>query len=426
MSLKVNTAWNLFGAGAPFLLGLATIPFLIREVGVESFGILSLVWTMIGYFSIFDLGLGRALTHQVASQKDIGSDAELSSLIKTGLSFIIITGLFGGLLLLALANPMGHKWLNVSLPLQQSTIETLIVAAFGIPMTTLTAGLKGVLEAYEDFKSTNLLKMLLGLANFGFPALSVLIFGPSLKIMVISLILARFIILIAHMILVFYRLPSGWMMTPFSREKMRDLLAFGSWMTLSNIVSPLMVVADRFIISSVVGASLVAYYTVPADFLIRILIVPGALAAALFPRLTAMRITDLNATKSVYEKSLKMTSLFMVVVCLFVALFSFWGLKIWLGEEFAQNSWKITSILAIGLMFNGIAQIPFAAVQAAGKAKLTAYLHVGEFVFYLPFLFISLHYFGLIGAALVWVLRVIVDLIILMRCANHVHKQGVI
>lgn len=423
MSLKRNTVWNISGAGIPFLLGVVTIPFLIKRVGVESFGILSLVWTMIGYFSIFDFGLGRALTQQVASKKDSGSSAELSSLIKTGLLFILGAGIVGGVVLSVLAYPLGHKWLNVSEALQANTVDALLIAALGIPMTTMTAGLKGVLEAYEDFKNVNLLKMLLGLANFGFPVISVMIFGPSLAMMVLSLILVRFVITIAHGVLLFQRLPKDWMSASFDKEKMSSLLAFGSWMTISNIISPLMVVADRFIISSVIGASLVAYYTVPADFLIRILIIPGALAAALFPRLTSMRVNDTIGAKAVYEKSLKLTALFMVPICLFIAVFSFWGLKIWLGEEFALNSWKITSILSMGLMLNGIAQVPFAAVQAAGEAKVTAYLHLGEFVFYLPLLFVSLHYFGLTGAAIVWVLRVAADLLILLKCANKVHLQ---
>ena len=73
---------------------------------------------------------------------------------------------------------------------------------------------------------------------------------------------------------------------------------------------------------------------------------------------------------------------------------------------------------------NGIAKITFAAVQAAGKAKFTAVLHVGEFIFYLPLLFVFLKYFGIIGAAIVWVLRVGADLLILLYGAKKVDQNG--
>lgn len=425
MSLRRNTLWNMVGAAVPFLLGLVTIPYLLRQIGVEVFGILSLVWTMIGYFSIFDFGLGRALTQQVASSRAGGQFSELPSLVKTGLLFTLAAGIGGGLVLAILANPLGLKWLNVSAPLKDTTIQALLIASLGIPLTTLTTGLKGVLEAYEEFKAANILRIFLGLANFGLPALSVKFFGPSLSLMVYSLIFARFVALLAHIYLVHLLLPSGWMKAQFSKEKMKGLLSFGSWMTLSNIVSPLMVVADRFIISSIVGASVVAFYTVPADMLIRVLIIPAAISTALFPRLTAMMVKDPLGSKVVYEKSLKVVIWIMLPICMGIALFSRWGITLWLGADFAAKSWKIASILSFGLLMNGLAQVPYAAVQAAADAKTTAILHLGEFVFYLPLLFVFLHYFGLIGAAIVWVIRVGADLLILLILANKVHHRTV-
>ncbi len=424
MSLKRNTIWNLLGAGVPFLLGIVTIPFLLKRIGIENFGILSLVWAMIGYFSLFDFGLGRALTQQIASKLGLAEHSELPNIIKTGLLFTIFAGLVGGLLLLILAHPLGAKWLNVSAGFESSTTGALMVASLGIPMTTLTVGIKGVIEAYEDFKSTNIIRIFLGLANFAFPVFSVLLFGPDLIMIVWSLVLARGLVLIAHIFVIYKKMPVNWLRAKFEKDKMLALLSFGSWMTISNIVSPLMVVADRFIISSIVGASLVAFYTVPADLLIRILIIPGALAAALFPKLTAMRVKDPQAAKIIYLSSLKMATLFMLPVCIFISIFSFWGLKFWLGEAFAENSWKITSILSIGLLMNGIAQIPFAAVQAAGKAKFTALLHLAEFVFYLPLLFIFLKYFGITGAAVIWVLRVAADLLVLLSYAKKVNQNA--
>ncbi|MBV5328190.1 MAG: flippase [Chlorobium sp.] len=423
MSLKRNTLWNLFGSGAPFLLGVVTIPYLLRHAGVEAFGILTLIWALIGYFSLFDFGLGRALTQQIAANRASGQIEELPSLVKTGLLFILVTGAIGGLLLAVVSNQLGFKWLNVSIPLQQSTVYSLLIASIGIPMTTITTGLKGVLEAYEDFKAANMLRLLLGVANFGLPVLSVMAFGPSLPMMVSSLIVARFVVMGAHLYLVYNKLPAGWIKAKFNKKKMKGLLTFGAWMTMSNIVSPLMVVADRFIISSILGASLVAYYTVPSDFLIRILIIPGALSAALFPRLTSLMNTNRIEAKNLYSKSLKVVTLTMLPICASIAICSFWGLSLWLGQEFSQHSWKIASILAVGLLLNSIAHIPYAAVQASGNARVTALLHVGEFTFYIPLLFLFLHLFGLPGAAIIWVIRVGADLLLLLKYANKAHNR---
>ncbi|GAC1377609.1 MAG: O13/O129/O135 family O-antigen flippase [Aquirhabdus sp.] len=418
MSLRKNTAWNLVGTGVPLLVGLVTIPYLIKHIGVEAFGILTLIWALIGYFSLFDFGLGRALTQQVASSLAAKEQDHIPRLVKSGLLFTGATGLIGGLLLAFLSHPLGYNWLKVSDALQYDTASCLLVAALGIPLTTITTGLRGVIEAYEDFRGSNLLRIVLGVANFALPALSVMFFGPSLTLIVVMLIIARLIILVAHIILMHSKLPAGWFSNKASAKDVKSLLAFGIWMTVSNIISPLMVNADRFVISSVLGASLVAYYTVPFEVLIRVLILPAALTSALFPRLASLLNKDPIVTKQLYHRSLKIVAGVLFPICIIVALSSYWGLFLWLGKDFAQHSWLIVCILSLGILLNGIAFVPYAAVQATGNAKITAYLHILELCIYVPLLFLALNLFGLHGAAIMWTIRVGLDLLFLLVFAE--------
>ena len=421
MSLKRKTIWNLAGMGLPLLLGVVAIPYLYRHLGAEKIGILTLVWALIGYFSLFDFGLGRALTQQVSVSRASGQEERLPSLIKSGLIFTAGTGLFGGIVLAVLAYPLGFGWLNVSEVMQQSAAQSLLIAALGIPMTTITTGLRGVLEAYEDFPHVNLLRMVLGVSNFGLPMFSVMLLGPSLTWVIGSLVVARFAVLIAHLLLVNRKLPVGWRKTAFHTEQLRQLFSFGAWMTVSNVIGPLMVTADRFIISAVLGANVVAYYTVPSEMLTRVLILPAALTAALFPKLASVMITDSYAARTLYVRSLKLVALAMTPVCLSIAVGSYWGLSLWLGKEFAEHAWGIVIFMAAGVLLNGIAFVPFAVVQAAGHAHMTAKIHAVELVVYIPLLIYGLHRFGLLGAAMVWVARVGVDLVVLLVFA---HRYG--
>jgi O-antigen/teichoic acid export membrane protein len=418
MSLRRNTLWSLAGTGLPLLLGAVTIPYLIRKTGVEAFGVLTLVWALIGYFSLFDFGLGRALTQQVSAARSAGHDARLPSLVKTGLWFTAATGAAGGLILAALADQLAFNWLNVSVPLQPSTGWALLLAAIGIPLTTVTTGLRGILEAYEDFKAVSLLRIGLGAANFGLPALSAMLISTSLAWMVASLIIARVVVLLAHVWLVHRKLPVGWASARFNKENMRGLLSFGAWMTVTNIIGPLMVTADRFVISAVLGASVVAYYTVPFEILMRVLVVPAALTSALFPKLAAVMTTDWPEAKRLHRKCLKIITAVLLPICLIIAVGSKWGMTLWLGPDFAENSWTIVSVMAIGLLLNGVAYLPFAAIQAAGDARTTASLHMLELAVYIPVLFFSLKFFGLIGAAIAWDVRVAMDLAFLLIYAK--------
>ena len=60
--LARNTILNVLGYGLPMLVAIFAIPLLVKGLGTERFGILTLAWVIIGYLSLFDLGLGRALT----------------------------------------------------------------------------------------------------------------------------------------------------------------------------------------------------------------------------------------------------------------------------------------------------------------------------------------------------------------------------
>src|ERR1700721_1057348 len=74
--LARNTVWNLVGQIAPMAVGLFAIPRLISSLGTDRFGVLTIAWMVVGYFSFFDLGLGRAMTNLLSSSLATKSDGE--------------------------------------------------------------------------------------------------------------------------------------------------------------------------------------------------------------------------------------------------------------------------------------------------------------------------------------------------------------
>src|SRR5216683_6263083 len=93
--LARNTVWNLLGSGAPMLVAVFSIPILIQGLGKERFGVLTLAWALIGYASLFDLGLGRALTQLVAKKLGAGEEREIPSLAWTSLLLMLFLGFLG-------------------------------------------------------------------------------------------------------------------------------------------------------------------------------------------------------------------------------------------------------------------------------------------------------------------------------------------
>lgn len=420
MSIRRNALWNLLGAGAPLILGAATIPYLINAVGIELVGLLTLIWALIGYFSLFDLGLSRALTQQLAATRSSGCLSELPTLMKTGVFLTALTGTIGGAVLAVLAFPLSYKWLAVSDALQRDTAVALLIAAFGIPLATLTNGLRGALEAYGEFKTVNIQRLALGVSNFALPAISAHIYGASLTMMVLALVAGRLVILGTHIYYTSTLIPFEWRTAKVEPASRKKLYSFGLWMTVSNIVSPLIVYVDRFFIAALITANVVAYYTIPHEIILRVLIIPGALTAALFPQLASLFFENTRDAMRLYYKCLKAVSAIMLPVVTLMILGADWGLTLWLGVEFSKSATPVFTVLSVGLLFNAIAQVPFAALQAAGNAKVTAIIHLIELLLYIPGLYFALSLFGLIGAAYICAIRYGLDAIMLISSMERI------
>lgn len=391
-------------------MGLLVLPFLLHRIGVDKLGVLTLVWTLIGYFSIFDLGLGRALTHRIAALQGNGDAQKIDSAIGFGMGLMLLVGVLGSFVVCGIIYFFGIAWLNVSPDVYEQAYWSIFAAGLGIPLATLTSGLKGVLEGYENFKSINLLRAILGTLNFLLPVVSVELFGPNLILIVASLLIARFLILLAHLHLVI-RLLGRKIQFKFSRPDTNSIkiVHFGVWMTLSNIVTPLTVIADRFFISHFNGSASIVYYSVPFDFIFRLLVLPASITTTLFPVFSKGLNQPGSEVRSQYIKCQLFLLYLMLPICLIMAMFSHTGLSLWMGPEFADQSYQVASLIAIGVFFNSLGQAPLTLLQADGRVKLTSVLHLVEFLIYMPILIWLILYYGIIGAAFAWLIRALID-----------------
>src|SRR5258708_37192816 len=80
-TLKVNFAINVFGAIGPLVVSLLTVPIYVRHIGDARYGVLSIVWVLIGYFGFLDLGLSRAAANALARLHDAPREARAPVLV---------------------------------------------------------------------------------------------------------------------------------------------------------------------------------------------------------------------------------------------------------------------------------------------------------------------------------------------------------
>ncbi|MDH4481158.1 MAG: oligosaccharide flippase family protein, partial [Rhodoferax sp.] len=319
----------------------------------------------------------------------------------------------GGLLALVTPNLAGLMGGDDAALVAQAQASLFAVSA-ALPFVTTTAALRGVLEAYGRFDVTSAIRLSMGFITYGGP-LVVLQFYSGLVPVVIFLAAARAVTWAVHAYAVGRVLPANseyprW----FNRAELRQLLVSGGWMTVSNIISPVLSYLDRFVVAYVVGASMVAYYTTPYEAISRLTIIPEAILGVLFPALGAAMATNPERAHQLFGQSLRVMVAVMLPVAALVVAFAQPLLAIWITTEFADKSFWVLQILALGFAINCVARVTFTAIQSAGRADTTAKLHLCEFPIFLLLLFWLTTRFGIEGAALAWAVRATVDFVLLL------------
>lgn len=406
MSLIKNTFWNLSGYAIPTLVAIPALGFLARGLGPEQFGLFSLALAIIGYASIFDAGLTRAIVREIALYRD--NLAECKKIVINASLILLLLGCTGGGLIY-LCGPAIVRLLNVKAEFYGDTLQAISLVSLSLPFFLLNQAWLSILEGREEFRKSNLIKSVNSSLIAGLPALALLV-HPSLTWAVLGLLTARLISLaITFCSCRQHIVHRG--VAP-DRATIARLMRYGGWITVSNIISPLMSYFDRFIVSHVMGASHVAFYTAPSEGVQRLTILPGALARAVFPKLSGRYGHD--EKKQQRRLAYILMLLAIVPVAALGIIFSHSIITLWLGQQYAGLPVEVFKILLVGYVFGSVAQIPFASIQGAGYSKVTAIIHLCELLPYLAVLYFFINVWGILGVAFAWTLRVTLDCLVLI------------
>jgi O-antigen/teichoic acid export membrane protein len=419
MRFRSKLGLNLAGQITPLLAAIVSLPPLIAGLGEERFGVLGLAWVMVGYFSLFDLGIGRALTVLVASRTAAGEHRDLPELVWTALLLMGILGTTGGALVALISPWMVASLLRIPTPLQSEVQSAFLVLAPAIPCVTLTASFRGLLEAAERFDLTNAVRIPLGLLHFVAPWGAVYLCGRDLSAAVTALTLCRAVGLAAYVFLAWRFVPALASGPVFRRRSVRPLLQLGTWTAASNIISPLMVSLDRFLVATLVGIGAVAYYVTPYEMVTKLLLVPTAVVGVVFPAFSRLMVQSPSELGQLFSRTVR--GLFILIGLPVLALVTLAPdlLRWYLNEDFAASGGVVMRWLLAGVWINSIAFIPAALLQAAKRPDLSTKLHLLELPVYLLMVWGLARQYGVAGVAAAWALRIILDAGLLLVLAHR-------
>lgn len=416
-----NMLWNLLGSIAPLVIAVVAFPYVLDGLGLERFGLLTLIWALIGYFNLFDLGLGTALTKLIAERRE-NKASEIPGLIRTALWLLFSLSLVAVSLVWLITDTLIYQWLNIEVALQDEAHHAFLLLACALPFVILVSGLRGILEAYGAFRQITLIRLPLGVFIFIAPLL-VLPFTHNLVPIVALLLIGRIVACALYLFFCLQHVPElreDWRPV---QHFVKPLVHFGGWITVGGIVGPLMVYFDRFIIGAILTLTAVSYYVTPYELVSKLWVLPGAILAVVFPAMSAAMVNDRQKAVDLYKTSQKLIVLMVFPISVALVLFAEEGMTLWLGADFAEKSYPILQIFAIGTLINCTAWTAAALIRACGHPDRVAILNCIELPFYLLGLWILTNEFGLYGAASAWFFRLLLNAIALYLMAVY-HLKG--
>lgn len=418
-SLARNAYINFVGQGAPIVVALFSIPLLIKLLGTERFGVLALAWVVMGYFGLFDLGLGRATTKFVAEYRARNETEALPRLVWSSLVVHVLLGLLGGTILALLTPWLTHDILNIPTPLLRETEVSFYLLAVSVPLVVTTAALRGILEAIQRFDLVNWIKVPASIANYLGPLL-ILSLTDGLTAVVGFLICTRGIVLLAHLLLCMRAFPELSRGFGFELALVKPLLGFGGWLTVASFIGPSMVSIDRFMLGALGSLTAVTLYTTPYEIVTKLIIFPTSLLAVLFPAFSAMAVDRVHDMRRLYMRAIKYLLVLVAPVVGILLSLSYDLLSLWVAADFATESAPVAQWLAIGILVNVLSQVAVTVLQGVGRADITAKLLLVQLPLYAVSVWFLVGLLGATGVAIAWTLQVTLAAVMLFVAANRV------
>jgi O-antigen/teichoic acid export membrane protein len=413
-----NTILNIIGQVLPLLVAIFTVPLVIRGLGEARFGLLALSWVVLGYFGIFDLGMGRAATNYVAEALGREDDAAIPPLVWSAVLVQTIFGVVGGVLLAALTPLLVGRFFTISADLVGEATVSFYLLAAAVPLVLVASSFRGVLEAAQRFDLINAVRVPSSIANYLLSLVGIWL-GYRLPAIMLLLLIGRAVSALAFALLSFRVFPGLWRNWVFDGGALRRLLGFGGWITVSSVTIPILSYVEHFLIASLLSVGALTFYSAPFEMVSRTAIFPASVAITLFPAFSYYQASRREVIAELSWRPLKYLVITSMPLLVVLVLFAPEILALWLKGDFAARSTGVLRILAISFALNALSYVPFSAVQGLGRPDLKAKLDLAEVPFFVILSWILIPRYGVAGAALAKLGVTIVDTVGLFWMAGR-------
>lgn len=393
-----NSLWNLSGSAVPMVVALATVPLLIGALGVEGFGIVTLVGSVIGYFGVLDINLSAGAIKYLAEHHAAKDRARFAETFWFGILFYGFLGLVGAAAIFFSAQLLVERFFEVSSAMHASTVLAFQIAALGFALSQAQNYLLVVPQALQRYDRSAQSEAFFGvLVNLASVAAALAGTG------VVGVIIARVAVAVTNLLYLIWLIRGFRLgLSPcWPRPDVRKALtSFSAYAYLSKIASTLHQHADKLIVGAIAGPVALAFYTVPVTLAGRVLGLTYRLSSVIYPRASALAGAGrINELRPVYLGVMRYVTYINLAALGMMVLAGDEFLRRWVGEEFVQQGFPVLILMTLALLADSLTNIPSMVNDALGHPRITGRFALANGVCGVLMVYIGTTYFGIVGAA---------------------------
>jgi O-antigen/teichoic acid export membrane protein len=411
--------WTIAGQMTGLGAALCATPFTLRLLGPSRYGVWALLQSAILWVALADFGMGGAST-RFAGQAHATDDAdgEATAIWTAAWISLVATAIVAAAAAVFAPN-IADGILHVHSTVRSSAIVGLRIVALGVLFTTAMGILNTPLQVRLQYRT-------LALITQGFAILQVIAIPVFLELVGGGVTTAAIIstatsgLALVAVLAVGIRVQPAMRRPRFSRREARRLVTFGGALTVAGVADIPLTTAERLFLGHYRSSIQVAYYTVASRLAMLASAVPAAASQPLFPAVIRLQARgESKSARELYSQILQGSVLVLTPLLLLVALMARPFLSLWAGHVYAVHGTTACFLLLVGVWFQALSWLPLTYLMAIDKGGTVARARVLEIVPYLVAAALLTMHFGVLGAAIAWSARSVVDSLVFFIFASR-------
>lgn len=407
------------------LVQLIYTPFLIRMLGQSEYGLYSLVYSIIGYLTVLDLGFGNAIvvyTSKYRAQKKYDEEKKLHGMFFIIFCILGIVAMMGGILLYFNVEKLFGNTMT-STEISKAKIMMLILT-FNLGITFMFNIYSSIITAYEKFTFQKTMTILNTILK-PLVMIPLLFFGFKSITMCISITLINAFIMLSNYFYCKKRLNIKIKFQGFDKKLFKEILCFSFFIFLGVVVDKINWSVDQFVLGAVCGTVSVSIYSVASQINSLFVNLSTAISGVLLPKVSKM-IANNATNEELTNEMIKVGRIQYLIVFLMASGLTLVGKEFfiaWAGKEYI-TSYYIAIILIIPLCFPLIQNLGISIMQAKNMHKFRSVLlfaiAIANIIISIPLAIL----YGGIGSAIGTSLALLLGNVIILNIYYH-KKVGI-